>query len=116
MHSRDKLVYHPLRDFVRMGVHDLHKIKVLRIVHWGAYQILGVPGREPTKSMGWARWPSLPRFGISDDNVTLSSRRYRPGGAMLTNRYMTSVKNLPAIMQKIIEGTAPDKFTAAHLK
>jgi hypothetical protein len=29
---------------------------------------------------------------------------------------MTSVKNLPAIMQKIIEGTAPKKFTQAHLK
>lgn len=35
---------------------------------------------------------------------------------MLTSRYMTSVKNLDAIMQKIIEGTAPAKFTAAHLK
>jgi hypothetical protein len=29
---------------------------------------------------------------------------------------MTSVKNLPAIMSKIIEGTAPDKFTVSHLK
>jgi hypothetical protein len=29
---------------------------------------------------------------------------------------MTSVKNLPAIFNKIIEGTAPDKFTVAHLK
>jgi len=35
---------------------------------------------------------------------------------MLTNRYMTSIKNLPAIMQKIIEGTAPSKFTLTHLK
>lgn len=35
---------------------------------------------------------------------------------MLTNRYMRSVKNLPAIMRKIVEGTAPDKFTHAHLK
>lgn len=35
---------------------------------------------------------------------------------MLTSRYMTSVKNLPSIMQKIIEGTAPDKFTLSHLK
>lgn len=35
---------------------------------------------------------------------------------MLTSRYMTSVKNLEAIMQKIVEGTAPTKFTAAHLK
>lgn len=29
---------------------------------------------------------------------------------------MTSVKNLPAIMQKIVDGTAPDKFTITHLK
>ena len=35
---------------------------------------------------------------------------------MLTNRYMTSVKNLPAILERIQEGTAPDKFTVAHLK
>ncbi len=35
---------------------------------------------------------------------------------MLTNRYMTSVKNLPSIFNKIIEGTAPEKFTVAHLK
>ena len=35
---------------------------------------------------------------------------------MLTSRYMTSVKNVPAIFQKIIEGTAPDKFTLTHLK
>jgi hypothetical protein len=35
---------------------------------------------------------------------------------VLTSRYMTSVKNLPAIMQKITEGTAPEKFTQAHLK
>lgn len=35
---------------------------------------------------------------------------------MLTSRYMTSVKNLPSIMEKIIEGTAPQKFTLAHLK
>lgn len=35
---------------------------------------------------------------------------------MLTSRYMTSVKNVPAIMQKLVEGTAPDKFTVAHLK
>lgn len=35
---------------------------------------------------------------------------------MLTSRYMTSVKNLPAIMNKIVEGTAPAKFTIAHLK
>ena len=35
---------------------------------------------------------------------------------MLTKRYMTSVKNLPAIMHKIVEGTAPGKFTVAHLQ
>lgn len=35
---------------------------------------------------------------------------------MLTSRYMTSVKNLSNIMQKIVEGTAPPKFTVAHLK
>lgn len=35
---------------------------------------------------------------------------------MLARRYMTSVKNLPAIMAKIMEGTAPKKFTIAHLK
>ena len=35
---------------------------------------------------------------------------------MLTKRYLTSVKNLPAIMAKIVEGTAPKKFTTAHLK
>jgi hypothetical protein len=35
---------------------------------------------------------------------------------MLTKRYMTSLKNLPAIMQKIVEGTAPEKFTISHLK
>lgn len=35
---------------------------------------------------------------------------------MLTKRYMTSVKNLPKIMDKIVEGTAPRKFTTAHLK
>jgi hypothetical protein len=38
------------------------------------------------------------------------------GGAMLTGRYMTSTKNLSAIMQKIIDGTAPTKFTVAHLR
>ncbi len=35
---------------------------------------------------------------------------------MLTSRYMTSTKNLAPIMQKIIDGTAPPKFTVAHLK
>src|SRR5271170_3597592 len=35
---------------------------------------------------------------------------------MLSSRYMTSTKNLHAIMQKIVDGTAPPKFTVAHLK
>ena len=35
---------------------------------------------------------------------------------MLTARYITSVKNLPPIFDKIVEGTAPKKFTTAHLK
>ena len=35
---------------------------------------------------------------------------------MLTGRYMTSVKNLPAIMQKLVEGTAPPLFTVSHLR
>jgi len=35
---------------------------------------------------------------------------------MLINRYMTSVKNLGSILQKIIEGAAPPKFTISHLK
>ena len=35
---------------------------------------------------------------------------------MLTKKYLASVKNLPAIMAKIVEGTAPTKFTVAHLK
>ena len=35
---------------------------------------------------------------------------------MLTSRYMTSIKNLSAIMKKIVEGTAPEKFTVAHLR
>lgn len=35
---------------------------------------------------------------------------------MLINRYMTSVKNLGGIFQKIVEGAAPEKFTIAHLK
>lgn len=35
---------------------------------------------------------------------------------MLTSRYMTSVKNVPAIMQKIVDGSAPTKFTISHLK
>src|SRR3990170_478488 len=35
---------------------------------------------------------------------------------MLSKKYLNSVKNLPAILKKIIEGTAPDKFTTEHLK
>lgn len=35
---------------------------------------------------------------------------------MLSSRYMVSNKNLPTILQKLIEGAAPDKFTLAHLK
>lgn len=35
---------------------------------------------------------------------------------MLTTRYMASAKNLTAILDKIVTGTAPAKFTAAHLK
>ena len=35
---------------------------------------------------------------------------------MLSSRYMTSTKNLHAIMKKIVDGTAPPKFTVAHLK
>ena len=35
---------------------------------------------------------------------------------MLARRYLTSARNLPAIMAKIVEGTAPNKFTADHLK
>lgn len=35
---------------------------------------------------------------------------------MLTKRYLLSVKNVPKIMAKIVEGTAPTRFTIAHLK
>lgn len=35
---------------------------------------------------------------------------------MLAQRYLTSAKNLPAIMEAITKGTAPSKFTVAHLK
>ena len=34
----------------------------------------------------------------------------------LTNRYLTSVKNVPGIMDAIVRGTAPAKFTQQHLK
>lgn len=35
---------------------------------------------------------------------------------MLTARYMNGIKNLPAIMQQIVSGAAPDKFNVEHLK
>jgi hypothetical protein len=35
---------------------------------------------------------------------------------MLINRYMPSTKNLPKIMAQIVAGSAPKKFTVAHLK
>lgn len=35
---------------------------------------------------------------------------------MLSKKYLNSVKNLPAIMKKIVDGTAPEKFTTEHLK
>ena len=35
---------------------------------------------------------------------------------MLTKRYLTSTTNLPKIMAKAVEGTAPEKFTREHLK
>lgn len=35
---------------------------------------------------------------------------------MLSKKYLNSVKNLAAVMNKIIEGTAPDNFTTEHLK
>lgn len=35
---------------------------------------------------------------------------------MLTSRYLPAVGNLPGIMEKIVEGAAPEKFTQAHLK
>jgi len=35
---------------------------------------------------------------------------------MLSKKYLNSVKNVTAIMRKIVEGTAPDKFTTDHLK
>jgi hypothetical protein len=34
---------------------------------------------------------------------------------MLTGRYMNGFKNVPAIMQRIISGAAPEKFTVDHL-
>lgn len=35
---------------------------------------------------------------------------------MLTKRYMTSTKNLDAILTRMVDGAAPDKFTNEHLK
>jgi hypothetical protein len=35
---------------------------------------------------------------------------------MLTARYLLSTKNLSAILKKIVDGVAPDKFTTEHLK
>ena len=35
---------------------------------------------------------------------------------MLTKRYLASTKNLSAILGKIVDGVAPDKFTVEHLK
>lgn len=35
---------------------------------------------------------------------------------MLTSRYLTSTKNLDAILGKIVDGVAPAKFTTEHLK
>lgn len=37
-------------------------------------------------------------------------------GTMLTKRYLPSVKNVPVFFSKIVEGTAPDKFSVDHLK
>src|SRR5260370_19832034 len=34
----------------------------------------------------------------------------------MSDRYMTSTKNLSAILQKIVEGSAPPKFNSGHLK
>jgi hypothetical protein len=36
--------------------------------------------------------------------------------SMLTKRYLASTKNVPAIMQKIVSGTAPEHFSYEHLK
>ncbi|WP_123023584.1 DUF5343 domain-containing protein [Mycolicibacterium stellerae] len=35
---------------------------------------------------------------------------------MLTQRYLVSTKNLDAILKKIVDGVAPDKFNSDHLK
>jgi hypothetical protein len=38
------------------------------------------------------------------------------GIAMLTKRYMTSVKNVPEILSKLQDGVAPNRFTNQHLR
>lgn len=35
---------------------------------------------------------------------------------MLASRYLTSVKNLQAILNQLVEGTAPEKYSVEHLK
>ncbi len=35
---------------------------------------------------------------------------------MLTSRYLTSMKNLSAILKKMVDGAAPERFTGEHLK
>ena len=35
---------------------------------------------------------------------------------MLTKRYLPSAKNIPVLFGKVVEGTAPEKFTVEHLK
>ncbi|WP_199513890.1 DUF5343 domain-containing protein [Nucisporomicrobium flavum] len=35
---------------------------------------------------------------------------------MLSSRYLVSTKNVDAILKKIVDGVAPDKFTNEHLK
>jgi hypothetical protein len=56
----------------------------------------------------------------SDNNEGLAcsfdTAHYDENSLMLSSRYMTSTKNLHAIMKKIVDGTAPPKFTVAHLK
>lgn len=35
---------------------------------------------------------------------------------MLTSRYLASTKNLGEVLQKLVDGVAPEKFTTEHLK
>jgi len=60
--------------------------------------------------------PALRAAADAERWAATRERAYGTEGTVLTNRYMTSTKNLAAIMQKIIDGTAPPKFTVAHLK